>query len=337
MSTEAEGLPAASLYARTIGHQRSPWIILGLGLLLVLAPAFMAWLDGVLGEFLRQDMGRLLLLPPAIILYILIIAPIMLRAEKGVLRAFRPLVQIDDDEFALVVAEASRLNPIVEMVALGLGMALGLWSGRVWAIEQGVSWLGVYLPLSVGLMYGLLAWTIYAVIAGTRLNTALHQQPLKVDIFDLAPFKPIGRQSLVSALAFVGGLVLSMVFGFRLSSIFAWEFWLILVILALVPVLIFFLSMRDTHRVLAAEKKRELVLVQTRVVRSCRLLMETTETSQDAGMLGAEINALVAYEERLQSASTWPYDTAMLRTLVFSVIIPGGAALARAVSEFVFD
>ena len=47
------------------------------------------------------------MLPPVIILYILIIAPIMVRAEKGVLEAFRPVVQIGDDEFALVVAEAS--------------------------------------------------------------------------------------------------------------------------------------------------------------------------------------------------------------------------------------
>jgi hypothetical protein len=112
---------------------------------------------------------------------------------------------------------------------------------------------------------------------------------------------------------------------------------LIFIVMVFVPVLIFFLSMRDTHRVLAAEKKRELASVQKRVVRSSRLLLETTETSQDAGMLGAEVNALVAYEKRLLAASTWPYDTAMLRTLVFSVIIPGGAALARAVSEFVLD
>jgi hypothetical protein len=158
-----------------------------------------------------------------------------------------------------------------------------------------------------------------------------------VDIFDLGPFKPIGRQSLVAALAFIGGLVLSMVFSFRWSSIYSWEFWLILSVMVIVPVLIFFLSMRDTHRVLASEKQRELALVQKRVVRSSRLLMEVPETSQDAGMLGAEINALAAYEQRLQAASTWPYDTAMLRTLLFSVILPGGAALARAVSEFVFD
>ncbi len=189
MSTESAELPSASLYARYIGRLRSPWIMLGIGLLLVAAPLLMAWLDGVLAEFFGQDTWRLLVLPPVIILYILIIAPIMVRAGEGVLKAFRPVAQIGDDEFALVVAEASQLNPIVEAAAFALGMALGLWSGGAWAVDHGVTWLGVYLPLSIGLMYGLLTWTIYAVIASTRLNTALHRQPLEVDIFDLAPFK----------------------------------------------------------------------------------------------------------------------------------------------------
>ena len=53
--------------------------------------------------------------------------------------------------------------------------------------------------------------------------------------------------------------------------------------------------------------------------------------------MGSEINALVAYEERLKATSTWPYDTAMLRTLFFSVIIPGVATLARVISEMSFD
>ena len=90
MSTESAEQPSASLYNKYIGRQRSPLTLLGIGLLLVLAPLLMAWLDGVLGELFGQDEWRLLMLPPVIILYILIIAPIMIQAEKGVLEAFRP-------------------------------------------------------------------------------------------------------------------------------------------------------------------------------------------------------------------------------------------------------
>lgn len=46
---------------------------------------------------------------------------------------------------------------------------------------------------------------------------------------------------------------------------------------------------------------------------------------------------LVAYESRLRSARTWPYDTAMLRTLFLSVVVPGGAAGARVLSQLLFQ
>ena len=60
-------------------------------------------------------------------------------------------------------------------------------------------------------MYGLLAWTIYATLASTRLTNALLSQPLQIDPFDLSPFEPIGRQSLLNALVFVGGISLSLI------------------------------------------------------------------------------------------------------------------------------
>ncbi len=113
-----------------------------------------------------------------------------------------------------------------------------------------------------------------------------------------------------------------------------WRNWLLYSLLALVAVLIFFLNMRPTHRVLAAEKKKELEAVQERILLACRALMVRFDTEERTGTLGAEINALVAYEKRIQETSTWPYDTAMLRTLFFSVIFPAIAALARIVGEF---
>jgi hypothetical protein len=222
------------------------------------------------------------------------------------------------------------------VLAFSLGAAFGLWVGRLWFSGADLGWLALYVPLSACLMFGLLAWTIYVLMASTRLTAALHRPPLSIDIFDTAPFEPIGRQSLISALVFVGGIVLGMVFGVGQGSIFAWQTWLMIFILALVPVLVFFLNMRPTHRVLAAEKRRELDAVGRNIRQGCRILMERIDASESAGALGAEINALVAYEERLEAARTWPYDTAMARTLVFSVVIPGAASLARAVFELTF-
>ncbi len=336
MGTETVGKPAPSLFQRLISRQRSPWLTAGIGLLLVLAPVGAAALDGVLDQFFRENLWRLSWLPPAVTLYILIVSPIMARMEAGVVEAFRPLVQLADEDFEQLIAGASRIEPIGEVLAFVLGAAFGLWVGRLWFSGTDLGWMALYVPLSACLMFGLLAWTIYVLMASTRLTAALHRPPLSIDIFDTKPFEPIGRQSLISALVFVGGIVLGMVFGVGQGSIFAWQTWLMIFALALVPVLVFFLNMRPTHRVLAAEKGRELEIVDRNIRQACRTLVERVDAGQSTGTLGAEINALMAYEERLQGARTWPYDTAMARTLVFSVIIPGAASLARAVFELTF-
>ena len=337
MSTDSSEKPATSLWVRLIGHGRHPWATLVIGLLLVLSPLAAAYLDGVLDNLLSQGQWRLILSPAAVIVYILAVAPVVERAEAAVINAFRPLVLVDDRSFDRLVVEASRLSPIGEGIAISLGVIFGLWMGQAWLLDSDAFWLRLVVIPSAGLMFGLLAWTIYGAVAGTRLIAELHRQPLRVDIFDTKPFRPVGRQSLVIALVFVGGIVLGMVFGLGRESILDWRNWILFVLLALVPVVVFFLNMRPTHSVLAAEKNRELDAVQGNILRACRSLMARVDAKEGTGTLGAEIGALVAYEERLQATSTWPYDTAMLRTLFFSVIIPGAAALARVIGEFMFD
>jgi hypothetical protein len=185
-------------------------------------------------------------------------------------------------------------------------------------------------------MFGLLGWTVYSAVAGTRLTAELHRQPLVVDLFDVRPFEPIGRQSLAISLAFVGGILLSVVFGLGFLDIFAWQNWLVYASLASFAVLIFFLNMRDTHRLLAGAKKRELETVQQRILQASRMLMDRAAGDESSGSLAAEINALSVYEDRLAAARTWPYNTAMLRALFFSLVIPALAELAKVVFHFLF-
>jgi hypothetical protein len=60
------------------------------------------------------------------------------------------------------------------------------------------------------------------------------------------------------------------------------------------------------------------------------------EQGQLTGNLAAEIGALMAYERWLVSARTWPYNTAMLRTLTLSVFIPLATIVARKAAERTF-
>jgi hypothetical protein len=185
-------------------------------------------------------------------------------------------------------------------------------------------------------MNGILLWTIFIAVASTRVHAALHRQALRIDIFDPSPFEPIGRQALLLAMVFIGGSTLSFILTFQLQNIAAPGFWTGYIIMVMVSALIFFLSMRPTHKVLAAAKKREHDAIQQHITRACRELVKRLDGSQAAHDLAAEINALAIYEQRIGGARTWPYNTTMLRTLFFSVLIPLGSAVARLVWDYLF-
>lgn len=222
-------------------------------------------------------------------------------------------------------------------------MAYDLFWGNSWlfsaqnsGIDQSVSWLSIYWFLSTIIMYGLLAWVSLGAIVSTRLNNAFHRQPLRVDILDLTPFEAIGRQSLLLALVFIGGITLSQLLSFQPEFLSSLSFWLTYLFLVFAILLIFFLNMRPTHKVLLSAKLGELKPLQKQINEICRELVQRLDQNQDPGSLSAQINALVAFEQRLLATRTWPYNTTMLRTLFFSVFIPLGSVVARLLIEVFF-
>ena len=326
----------SALFDRIFSQERPVWITLGVSLLLLLLPFGIAYFEGTLNVILDQGRVRVFLLAPGIITYIWLISPVMTRRGAEVIRAIRPLVPMDDESFDRLVSAATRLNPLSELAVFGVGLILGIAVAQTSGFDENASWLKIYWFLSAGFMYGILAWTIYVAVASTRINAALHRQPLRIDIFDSTPFEPIGRQSLLLALVFVGGITLSLVLTIQMQSMASLEFWGGYLLMVIFTALIFFLSMRPTHSMLVAEKKRALEPVQQHINRACRELVKRLDQSRAPDDLAAEINALVVYEQRIQAARTWPYNTSMLRTLFFSVLIPLGSALARLVWENLF-
>lgn len=318
-----------SLFDRYIGRTRSTSAKVTVILAILLLPLIAAYLDGVMDSFISDGNWRAFYLAPTIITYIWLVSPIMTRTGDQVVEAIRSLSILDCAEFNQVVQEASQVKPSHELIAIGIGIIIGIASILTSEIDGGTSWLTIYWLLSTCLMYGILAWTIFIAIASTRINNALHQIPLQIDILNPQEFEAVGRQSLLLALVFIGGITLSLLFSYQEENFFLPEFWITNLLFVLFTLLIFFLSMRPTHRVLANEKKNELRPLQARINSTCRELVVRLNQNQDSGELPAEINALIAYEQRLHVARTWPYNVAMLRTLFFSFFIPVGSILAR--------
>lgn len=323
-----------SIFDRLISKKRPVWVTLVVSLLFLLLPFAAAYLDGALDEIYKAEQWRVFLLAPVIIIYIWTVSPIMTRMADNVILNLRPLVQLNDEDFDRIVNQASRINPLHEWLAFGFGIVLGIAASLASEFDADLTWLRIYWFLSTALMYGLLAWTICVAVASTRVIAALHRQPMRIDILDSRSFETIGRQSLILALVFLGGITLSLLLSFQLENLTTPEFWIIYVLLIMVTLLIFFLNMYPAHRVLAAEKERQLVPVRGHIQRLCQDLVAHLEGDQDTGNLGAEINALEIYEKRLQAVRTWPYNTTMLRALLFSVLIPLGSLLARVAIEF---
>lgn len=330
---------ASSLYERTIDRAHSRGLMVAITLVLLLLPVGAAALDGMLPDFFLRDTWRIAYQPPVLILYVLLIAQLLRSTNTNALQALRKVVRLDDEAYQALVRQASRIKQSHELAAIILGIVLGLLSVLSWGIESGYPWLKLYLYIAVSAMYALLAWTVLVLLLNTRLNSALHRQPMHFDLFDITPFEPIGKQSLLSALVFIGGLSLSALITFQPENLRLPAFWFIYGVLVLIPVIIFFFSMQPTHDVLAAAKRKELERVQRLMLVTSRELVERMEAGQplersdETGLLSAELSALAVYETHLKEARTWPYNIVMLRTLFFSGLVPVGTLIARVIAE----
>jgi len=322
-----------NLYDRTIARRRPWWVTMLISLVLVLIPLGAITLDGAWGDIIRSGLWRPILLGPVVILYILVVSQMMAKSSAAMLGAFRPLVGMDADGFDQLVRGVLRVRPAGEGIAILCSTLIGFAMSLTTMQNIHTFWLRIYMPVAMSLMIGLLGWTIFGSFAETKLFTALHRQPLQMDILDIKPFEPVGRYSLVTALAFVGGITLGVIFGLDVHNVLAWQTWLLFLPLMSVPVIVFFLNMGATHRLLAFEKKRQLRAVLEGIVRTSHELQRRLASGERLGELAVEYTALSAYEARLRAASTWPYNIAMLRTLSLTIFAP---VLVRGLSAVVF-
>jgi hypothetical protein len=322
-----------SLFDRVIKRPRFRWGPL-IGALLILLAAFAAAaLDRRLPDLITSDRWRAVLLTPTLILYFVLVSRAMARMEDGVIRAFRSLLPLNDEGFNRLLAESSRIRPRDEILAFAAGVILGLVIARLGS-PQPISWLGTYWLASSCLMYGLLAWTIYASFVGTRLTTALLRQPLHIGPFDAPAFHAVGMQSLVLSLVFVGAIMLSLIFpASQPATLWNLGVWLPYLPIVALVVAVFFLNMLPTHRVLSRAKDEAMKRARQQIQRAGQEMLLRMEENRDTGGLAAEISALAAYQQRLDTARTWPYNTAMLRSLFFSVLAPIITMLARMVFD----
>jgi hypothetical protein len=325
-----------SLFDRTISRPHPRAVLVTVAVILLALPFICAALDGIQLDVLRNGLWRNLLVQPVVIIYVLLIAPLLSRMGDEVVEAFRPLVDLDEEGYHRLLVQASKIPLWQEIAAILVGILFGIQS-VFWGMSgNGLHWLSVYWVIATCAMFGLLTWTIYVSFASTRLTTAIHQHVRRIDLFDITPFQAIGRQSLALALAFMGGILLSLIFGTQAESYLAVEFWITYGIMGCIPVAVFFLNMLPTHRLLAQEKKRRTDELGTRTRRLIHQLDGLPLDGELPSQLSLQFSALSAYEQRLANTRTWPYNTTQLRTVFFSILLPAVTMLGRLFVEELF-
>jgi len=293
-----------------------------------------AHLDGVLTGPFDADFWRIGLLGPVVIAYALLTDPLSKRLRDGAIEAFRPLVPLDDNGFHRLLTEASLFNRRREWLSIGVGAGgILLVSGVTWiqASAEGVGWLlTLYMLLEMELMCGLIGLVIYSSLSGTKLLTEMSRYPLNVSVFDLGSLEPIARWSLGTALNYVGGITLSLLFVPQ-AALLRIEAIVIYIPLTLTAVLTFFLNMRSIHGDMVDAKKQELMLVRENLLALSQTLKERTANGQmeDTPALLGTIKAWTAHEAWVRGLPEWPYTTTIKRNLVLSLFMPVAVGIIR--------
>jgi hypothetical protein len=321
-----------SLFDRTVARPRPAWATVLLVLLLCL-PTLAVVVNRGLANVFASTHARSLFTAPAVIAYIVIIAPVLSRMQPYVIRSLRPVILLDDQQLARVVLHSAAIPPLYEAIAIGIGLLLGVFLiGGV--PGPGLHWT-IYIEIANDYaMCGLLGWLGLISIASTRVVRQVLRLPLAIDPLDITPFEAIGQQSLVIALAFVGGNILGYFLGsYGASALGDPRFWVLFGPLFLLPLAVFFLNMVPTQRVLSKARKRELADVVEELNIASRRLLQCRKAGEPTGNLAQEVNALATFEQRLRDARSWPYNTAILRALVFSILVQVASVLARRMME----
>lgn len=295
------------------------------GLLLAL-PFIISYADGSLPAMLTGGSWRLILLPMVMILYNVAIAPFFNNLDGRIAAELRPLSQLDDAEYDALVATADRFNPRAEWLAFGIGAAAQL---TLFGPPDSAAPLDLYLFVAFVTMFGTMGWIIYRAIAGTRVSRTLPRSRLAVNLFDITPFEPIGRQSLLLAMAFVGAGTLSLFFAFSREDILRWQNIVIYGFQLLLTILIFFFNMWPTHRLLSRTRKEHIEQATRAVGAAYAELTTLRAQNADTVALESSLDTWMALEKRLKVTRTWPYNTEMLRALVITVLTPIAVALSR--------
>jgi len=299
------------------------WAVASFSFALLLVPIVLAQFDGLDTRRLLTDY-RAQLIYPFMIAYLVAACRFAQGTRESVARALRPLVQLDEGAFVRLVIQRCGVDPMTELIGFGVGACLGLAINIAFEPVEPTHpfLLAHYAYLSRIMLWGVGGWAVSMAFVTTRLTNMLLRQPMRVEIFDLTPFRPIGRQSLLLSLFLIGGMLLGLLTSNFARQDLRLEYLIVYPVIVALSVAVFVLNTRAVHRLLAAVKRQKLESVGRHLARASERLEELISKDQDTHVVATELNALATVKRELEAVTTWPYNMEMLRAILISAVAP---------------
>lgn len=224
---------------------------------------------------------------------------------------------------------ASRRGGVLA-AGIGAGVGLGVhllgaalserepptWSGLLW-------WAALLSMLLFANLARLARWSILEIRALRGIG-----RRVRVSLLDRSALAPFVRAGLRSSIAWIAGSSLATTLTLDVS-----EPWLVLSVLVgtmAIAIAALVLPSAGLNERLRAEKQRELGWVLGEIARARKALGGTDPASRDDA---SRLPALLAWESRVEAASTWPFGAPTLMRFSLLLLVPIGSWLGGALVE----
>lgn len=210
------------------------WILISIAIAL-LPPSLMAALGLIDGSTrqIRAELGAQIFLFPSLTFFILFFQPVFRRSLHDIIKEYRKFHTSIICEMPPQIGWIA-LNKHFEWLVFGLSSLAGCLSAKPWEPMVGIfPW---YRVISAGIIAGLLGWTIYHILLGTKFISFLQDQ---VDGFEALSHKSLSaiiRWSGTVGFFFIGLVAITLIFVWQTLAIVSV---IIYAVLALIVLFVF--------------------------------------------------------------------------------------------------
>ena len=244
---------------------------------------------------------------------------------SAALTKFRPALRLNDSRFARLLYEFTHLSARTGWIISALVVPILLISMPYLETYVGHLFFSptmIYLTFLIVIFIGPMNVAFfYIVLRSLSVISRIYAQVRRINLFNLTPLYALS--AFTSELGMI--FVLFMLINLTTASLFGREFTLFYLILnGLMAALVFVLPLLGIHQRLGFAKERAVEVNNDLIEKGFSKMQSLVRASKHRAVseLRNSNSALLEYRLELAKISTWPWDTATLRTFITALLVP---------------